>query len=258
MSYTNDIRRNPDYLSYHQSINAELKATKDRVRYFIGDSHWGEDGRFKEILLINHLKKVLPSNVSVGTGFVRNGEKITSQIDLIIYDNSIPTLFLEGDFVIVLPESVYGIIEVKSKIRANEEFIRAVNKAHLNGEKIQKKIFNGIFGFENQISFSGDMLAPSIHQILVNNSGYLNHVCFGSDIFMKYWKGGNPQDNDNKECFSFYKLSNLSFGYFISNLIEFIHLNSRGSVISEEFENFLYPIEEGKESRRLQNFEMKL
>lgn len=76
-----------DYKAYHESINTELMASRDRVRNFIGTHYWGEDGRFKEVLLMNHLKKILPSNVSIGTGFVKNGEQITSQIDLIIYDN---------------------------------------------------------------------------------------------------------------------------------------------------------------------------
>lgn len=253
------MRRIANYLSYHKSITTEFKAVQDRIRYFIGDAHWGEDGRFKELLLMNHLKKVLPSNVSVGTGFVRNGREITSQIDLIVYDNSIPTLFSEGDFVIVLPESVYGIIEIKSTINAEQKFVNAINKANKNGTIIEKKIFNGIFGYENTIRFSEEHdFANGVKQALINNKGYLNHISFGSDIFMKYWEEGNPIENDGIHCFSFYKLTDISFGYFISNLIEFIHLNSSGLVLSEEFQNFLYPIEDGKESCRLRGLEIKL
>ena len=185
-------------------------------------------------------------------------EEITSQIDLIVYDNSIPTLFSEGDFVIVLSESVYGIIEVKSKIEASDKFVKAIKKAKINGEKIAKHIFNGIFGFDNAIRFSEDHpLAPSIREALIDNSGYLNHISFGPNVFMKYWAEGNPQDNAGI-CLSFYKLHNLSFGYFISNLIEMIHVKSRGLVISEDLQNFLYPIEDGKESKRLRNLELKL
>ncbi|MGN7894246.1 DUF6602 domain-containing protein [Bacillus sp. 22475] len=253
------MSRNANYLSYHKSITTEFKAIQDRIRYFIGDAHWGEDGRFKELLLMNHLKKVLPSNVSVGTGFVRNGREITSQIDLIIYNNSIPTLFSEGDFVIVLPESVYGIIEIKSTITANSKFINAINKANRNGMIIKKKIFNGIFGYENTIRFSEEYnFTNGVKQALINNKGYLNHISFGSDIFMKYWEKGNTIENDGVHCFSFYKLTNLSFGYFISNLIEFIHLNSSSLDLSEEFQDFLYPIENGKESCRLSGLEIKL
>ena len=71
---------------YQQSIAAEFAAQKDRVRYFIGDKHWGEDGRYKEVLLADYLKSVLPPNVSVGTGFVKNEyDNLTYQIDIIIY-----------------------------------------------------------------------------------------------------------------------------------------------------------------------------
>lgn len=87
-----------EYLEYQKSVALEFQAYKDRIRYMIGNHHWGEDGRYKEILLINYLRRILPNTVSVGTGFVRNKEKLTSQIDIIIYANNIPLLFSEGDY----------------------------------------------------------------------------------------------------------------------------------------------------------------
>jgi hypothetical protein len=250
---------NNDYTAYHKSITAELLASRNRVRYFIGNRHWGEDGRFKEVLLMNYLKKVLPSNISIGTGFVSNGHEITSQIDLIIYDNSIPTLFSEGDFVIALPESIYGIIEVKSKLSANNKCSEAIIKANMNGEIIGNNIFNGIFGYESDISFSENRDLPdTVKNPLFNNHGYINHITFGPDIFVKYWAEGNPDDRDELECFSFYKLRNLSFGYFISNLIETIHIKSRNQLLSDNLNNFLYPVNQGKETRRLRHLELKL
>lgn len=253
------MRRGSNYLSYHKSITAEFKAVQDRIRYFVDDAHWGEDGSFKEILLINHLKKVLPSNVSVGTGFVRNGRELTSQIDIIIYNNSIPTLFSEGDFVIVLPESVLGIIEVKSKLNADEKLSEAIEKANRNGVTIGKNIFNGIFGYDSSIRFSKDYdLANGLKQALINNSGSLNHISFGSNYFMKYWELGNPVEVNKVSSFSFYKLRDLAFGYFISNLVHFIHNKSGGQDLCEEFDNFLFPIADGKESYRIKNLEIEL
>ncbi|GAB1798229.1 DUF6602 domain-containing protein [Priestia megaterium] len=252
--------RDFNYLAYHKSITDEFKAIQNRVRYFINGSHWGEDGRFKEILLMNHLKKVLPSNVSVGTGFVRNKEEITTQIDIIIYDSSIPAYFSEGDFVIVHPESVIGIIEVKSKVRADNKLFDAIKKANENGKIIGKQnIFNGIFSYENSINFSvNSNLSNGILQTLLHNNGYINHISFGEDIFMKYWAEGNPQDEDELRCFSFYSIEHLSFGYFISNLIELANLETRNVSLNEELEEFLYPIREGKETKRLRNLEIKL
>lgn len=41
----------PNYVEYQKSISNELLSIKDRVRNFIDDHHWGEDGRYKEIIL---------------------------------------------------------------------------------------------------------------------------------------------------------------------------------------------------------------
>lgn len=250
--------RDSDYKAYHESVTIELLASRNRVRYFIGSSHWPEDGRFKEMLLMNYLKKILPPNVTVGTGFVKNGEETTTQIDLIIYDNSVPTLFSEGDFVVVLPESVYGIIEVKSKLRSGKSITNTLAKANRNGELIGTDIFNGIFSYETAINFSNNQpLADSVKCGLEENHGCINHISFGSDYFMKYWPHGNPDARDHIECFSIYKIENLSFGYFLSNLVEFIHLKSRGQRVSATMSNFLYPISEGKETCRLSNLEVR-
>ncbi len=110
----------PNYFEYQQSVAEEFKALEKRVRNLIDDSHWGEEGRYKEAILMNYLKRVLPRHLSVGTGFVRNNNEITNQIDIIIYDNSYPLFFSEGDFVISSVQNVIGIIEVKCGIRAND------------------------------------------------------------------------------------------------------------------------------------------
>lgn len=41
-------------MKYQQSIASEFSSIKDRVRFFINDRHWGEDGRYKEVILINY------------------------------------------------------------------------------------------------------------------------------------------------------------------------------------------------------------
>ncbi|ATW28193.1 DUF6602 domain-containing protein [Candidatus Formimonas warabiya] len=75
-------------------IAREFKAYENRVRNLIDDASWAEEGRFKEIILMNYLRRIVPKNVSVGTGFVRNNDgEITSQVDIIVYDNTYPLLF---------------------------------------------------------------------------------------------------------------------------------------------------------------------
>ena len=94
-------KNNIDLINFHKSIGDELNVIRDRVRHLIGDAHWGEEGRYKEAILRNSISKFLPNQYSLGTGFVliKDVEQaiVTSQIDIIVYDNSYPTLFKEGD-----------------------------------------------------------------------------------------------------------------------------------------------------------------
>lgn len=75
----------PNYLEYQKSISSELISIKDRLRNFIDDHHWPEDGRYKEIILSDILRKHLPKSVSVGTGFIVCEQGLSTQIDIIIY-----------------------------------------------------------------------------------------------------------------------------------------------------------------------------
>ena len=67
----------PNYIAYQKSISDQLIAAKNRVRNFIDEAHWAEDGRYKEIVLKELLAEKLPSNVSLGTGFVM-GERLST------------------------------------------------------------------------------------------------------------------------------------------------------------------------------------
>ena len=270
--------------SYQQSISAEFLAIKDRVRYFITDNHWGEDGRYKEIIFMNFLRRVLPDNVAVGTGFVKNhlGE-LTDQIDIIIYKKNEPKLFSEGDLVILMPESVLGIIEIKSKVTPNilcgrtaynRRKLSIIDKSHNNGEIIGRHdIFNGIFSYEKDMSFHGRIHSRELISQLEQKNGYINSICFDDNIFMRYWCDGNPQDRaeDARSCFSFYDLSyqnifrnevnnnsGLAYGYFISNLLETVYRIVAPNALSSQYFEFLYPLENTKEYYRIPNCEIKI
>jgi hypothetical protein len=262
---------------YQQSIAAEFAAIKDRVRFFIKDRHWGEDGRYKEIILMNYLRKILPSSVSVGTGFVKNGTgELTSQIDIIVYKKESPILFSEGDFIILMPESVLGIIEVKSKSTHNimtntRRGLSVIQKAEQNGKIIgNKNIFNGIFAYDNSINYNDKFISTKLAHQLSESKGYLNHISFGSNNFMRYWDKGNPLGNGRK-CYSAYRLSynhirgsninsmpGFSCGYFISNLLEAVYSIIAPHVLNQQYFEFLYPLRETKEKYRVKNCEVYL
>jgi len=242
-----------DPKEFQESITKELNTIKNRVRNLIGNSHWGEEGRYKEAILKNVIRRFLPSNLSIGTGFVvkknKNETQISSQIDIIIYDNTIPTLFSEGDFVITTHKNVKGIIEVKTKIRSNE-LQKIIKNAENNGKLIgkQRRIFNGIFCYE----YTNNIYFERIEQALRNSRGYVNHISLGPNIFIRFWKRKdrnrlNPPVQDcETDFFNIYKLQNLSFSYFISNLLE-LTCNSK----LDDRWWFLYPIIGTKEKHRV-------
>lgn len=228
-----------NYKKYQKSISDELISIKDRVRDFIDNNHWGEDGRYKEIILSHVLRKHLPKSVSVGTGFIVNNYEITRQIDIIIYRNDIPLLFKQDDFIIAPAECVLGIIEVKS--RANTRVCKEViQTARSNGGIIRRRIFNGLFAFEN----GGTNLQ---NQSLINEfrgaAGSLNHVCIGKDKFIKYWGQEMPVSYPySNPHYAVYEIGDLAFGYFISNLLEHIYKSISGEALPTTLENMFYPI----------------
>lgn len=247
----------PNYLDYRKSISNELISIKDRLRHIIEDKHWGEEGRYKEIILSETLRNLLPQNVTVATGFVMvEGNIISTQIDIIIYRTDYPVLFKIADFVVVAKDSVIGIVEVKTKL-GRDNIKEAIEKSHNNGKLIGNHIFNGIFGYETDFRFRDDsVISTTISNAILSNSGYLNNICFGKDYFMKYWETGKPNMETGKECYRTYEIIDLSFGYFISNLIEDTYIQTNGKGISDILKANLYPIEETKEAHRLENLEI--
>ncbi|MDE8735107.1 hypothetical protein P0G10_18585 [Eubacteriales bacterium DFI.9.88] len=111
----------------------------------------------------------------------------------------------------------------------------------------------------------------ALRKLLYETEGYLNNICFGENIFCRYWKDGNPMDrfNDARPCYSFYDLSGdrvrgdgknqpgFAFGYFISNLLETIYRRIGYRPLTNQYYEFLYPITNGKETYRLEECDIK-
>lgn len=236
-----------NYNEYQESISNELISIKDRVRNFIDDANWGEDGRYKEIILRDIIVNKLPGFASCGTGFVIGADnQISTQIDIIIYRNDIPLLFKKNDFVIVPQDAVLGIIEVKTCLRS-DKIKETIKKAHNNGQIIHHNIFNGIFSYDNYNNNVSFELNDDIKKLFREYAGNVNHVCFGKDYFLKYWEDGQPNGEQNNK-YRLYMINDKAFGYFISNLIEDCYIFTQNKPIPYTLKRVFYPIEGTKEA----------
>lgn len=215
------VRRN--LVRYHQSIAEELQSVKNRARDIIGNSHWGEDGAHKETILRKVLQTHIPESFSVSKGFVcyPNGESST-QIDILITDRSKPTLFKEGEFVIVTPDSVKAIIEVKTtqkhcktqSTKKGQYFQLTASKIARDIEKIRlnakQKCWAGVFIFDHE---SLDDKPPKIseskvhkqHQAILQRvqeaseglpDKAINCIAFGRNTFIRYWQAGSKMRDE--------------------------------------------------------------
>lgn len=235
----------PDYVAYRKSISNELIDIKDRVRNFIDDVHWGEDGRYKEIILKECLQNHLPTNVKVGTGFILNRyNRKSRQIDIIVYRDNCPLLFQKGDFIIAPEEAVLAIIEVKTTLDWNN-LDDTVKHATKNGRVVNHPIFNGIFSYDYGF---GENIRRSrcLENSLKNSHGGVNHLCLGPNHFIKYWN--DFKEGRKRDQYRIYNIEQLAFGYFIGNLVEDIYRYTVSEQLPETLTKVFYPIESTKEA----------
>ncbi len=140
-------------LETYQQFQILLPSAKD-----CGAAHRGEDGRYVEYLLREYLRRYLPGDLEVLTGFIlrpavvcgKNGaarkkdeHEISSQLDILVYDTAhYPVYQRFGDSVIVPPEGVAAILSVKKYLR--QSYIQPEAKALLEASRLcLHKLGNG-------------------------------------------------------------------------------------------------------------------
>lgn len=163
----------------------EIKALLDAYRQFeilipsktrLGAAHVGEDGRYVEHLLREYLKKYLPRDLEILTGFIlraavvcgkqdnsrkKDEHENSSQLDIIVYDTAhYPVYQRFGDSVIVPAEGVIAVISVKKYLRIKdiEHEIEMLGRASAlcvhkkkNGQKARSP-FTALIGMEDKIN----------------------------------------------------------------------------------------------------------
>lgn len=213
-----------DIQEYFKSLSSECATLKDRVRMLIEGNHWPTDGEWKESVLRNMIRRSSPENLTIGRGFVVDHDRCSTQIDVLVYDNSFPVIYRESDLVFVTPSSCRAIIEVKSKQTAsqfNEAAERLANDAEfIRSRNFNRPLFTGLFSYE--ISTNNKTLYLNALQSVSkdNELRIIDHAALGESEFIKYWDT-NPNDRVNTQYkhWHLYHLEKMSFGYFIHNLL---------------------------------------
>lgn len=208
---------------YFRSLSDECETLKNRVRYLINDAHWPTDGEWKESVLRSMIRRSAPQSITVGRGFVVNHERCSNQIDVLLYDNTLPILYKDGDLVFVTPSSCRAIIEVKTRVSA-QQFQAASEKLAEDAEFIRSAaigypLFVGIFAYELK-GGGGRRLLESLQTIASGNENrVVDHASLGASKFIKYWSSSPSGNLGRYSTWHLYNLERMAPGYFIHNLL---------------------------------------
>jgi len=131
----------PDLIGYTALLGESVSSKVDLLDRLIGGAHHLSSGRYKERLLADVIREFLPRTVEVGTGFVlfphadvnppggfqfhdplnQSAYSVSRECDILVYDvMRHPVVFRDGDFVIIRPEAVRAVIEVKGSLSLQE------------------------------------------------------------------------------------------------------------------------------------------
>ena len=253
-----------DYLSYHKSFTEELHAVRDRIKQLVGNRL--TSGEHKESALRMMLRRHLPPSLVVGRGFVVTDGEPSQQIDVLIVDGNRPCLYKDGDLMIVTPDAVRGIVEVKtgcaltSKDKNNPAEIEShlttlAEKGALCERVLRKnnpdaKVWTGLFVFDgaNQLF---DPVLTALGRAFRATGHNVNCVSFGKADFFRYWseneiKDGGLAGYKGDPLWHAYRFPDpISASYFIGNLLDATsHVDRRESAFA------WFPMIGGKEEHR--------
>lgn len=213
-----------DFKAYHKSIADELLTMKDRIRQLIGSAHWQTDGEHKEAVLRKLLRNHVAQSLQIGRGFVCGEGDTSSQIDVLVTHRDKPTLFRDGEMLLVTPDAVAAIIEVKTRVRTDlEELItKLATDVAMIRDAGNHQCLAGLFVYE---PFDG----AAAHERLLtqvqaasqgNPNRVINWIAAGPDVFVRHWsRGTDVRSPVAGPVWHSYLLEDLSHAYLISNVV---------------------------------------
>ena len=153
------IRPSPEEL--FKSWSNEFEVTSKRVRNLIGGSHWLSDGKHKESIIKNFLRKYTLDRYEIASGFIVSNvdpECRSGEIDVLVVSRTkdIPW-FSESDLMIVPPGCVEAHIHVKSKYSkaSMKNILKSIGRANQSlsegdiGNGVHSRVWSAGFFFES-------------------------------------------------------------------------------------------------------------
>lgn len=157
--FVNQWVEHPLTEKYSNRINDKIRADYGVIEEVV--SHAPSIGNYYERILASNLMEYIPSNWKSGTGFIFDDVHVSTspQIDILVYeDNTLTPIFRAGDLVVVRPEQVIGIVEVKKRLTLGdvdklvEKYLFANTGAEFQtGNGIQ---FLNVFSYERATSLN--------------------------------------------------------------------------------------------------------
>jgi hypothetical protein len=191
----------------------------------------------------------LAQSLEVGRGFVCAESKTSTQIDILITHRDKPTLFRDGETLLVTPDAVACLIEVKTSINSDLEGIlgKLADNAHIV-RTANPNCVVGLFVYNPFTSQdSHQELLTHVHAASEGDEKrVVNWIAAGPDLFVRYWENGSevfsPVDG---AVWHSYDLEELAHAYFVSNVVwDTCSDNDR------QMQYAWFPIEGGKERFR--------
>jgi hypothetical protein len=243
------MRLEPDFQAYHRSIGDELIANRDRIRQLIGDRHWGTDGQHKEAVLRRTLRTYVSQSLHVGTGFVCGPCGASHQVDVLLISRGQPTLFRDGELVIVTPDTVAAIIEVKTSTdgcELDEALVKLADDIEMIRSSGNTECQAGFFIYEGPPTPRHDRLLEGLRQAADGRqTRAINLLADGPDTFVRYWSEGRADSPANGPVWHSYSMRSLAYAYFIGNVVW--HASPSGD---PDMQFAWFAVEGGKEAHR--------
>jgi|WetSurMetagenome_2_1015567.scaffolds.fasta_scaffold22417_3 hypothetical protein len=176
-----------------------FKIKKDYIFNFLGNKQNLSSGLYRESLLREFLREVLPTGISIDSGFIYGFEEIdnSNQIDIIIWDSMKNScIYRTENFVIVPPESVISIISVKSNLNNNELEDALINISSVIDLDV-------VYRDKNIILEKGKEYFPPITKYIISYSGPTNY----KNVLETVSKYYHNKVNERKEILDY--LNNL-------------------------------------------------